>query len=286
MSLDARHKAMLREMGVRLWWPTRSAPAQPTAAQPTEASTASSSASGQASDRPPGQAMGHDPAPATRVAPPATAPTPKATAPKAPTSVAVTSVTGTARNTGSTAGSPPASLPRSEPAQMPTPAGPGEALHWQIGPLQALHPGPDEAPRWLLLSEQRQENGWGPGGQASELLQRMLHAARLHQGSQVWLAPMQRSAQGGVQGLEQALALEPDLVFIMGRLAAQALLETAEPLGRLRGQVHELWGTPAIVSYDCVTLLRNPADKAKAWDDLCLALQVAREQHTQRLEAG
>ena len=280
MSLDARHKAMLREMGVRLWWPTRSAPAQPTAAQPAEASPASSSASGQASDRPPGRAkrhdQGHDPAPTTRVAPPAAA-----TALTAPTSVA-----DTARNLGSMAGSTPASLPRSEPAQMPHPAGPGEALHWQIGPLQALHPGPDEAPRWLLLSEQRQENGWGPGGQASELLQRMLHAARLHQGSQVWLAPMQRSAQGGVQGLEQALALEPDLVFIMGRLAAQALLETAEPLGRLRGQVHELWGTPAIVSYDCVTLLRNPADKAKAWDDLCLALQVAREQHTQRLEAG
>ena len=101
-----------------------------------------------------------------------------------------------------------------------------------------------------------------------------------------WLAPRQRSTQGGVQGLEQALALEPDLVFIRGRLAAQALLETAEPLGRLRGQVHELWGTPAIVSYDCVSLLRNPADKAKAWDDLCLALQVAREQHAQRLEAG
>ena len=270
MSLDARHKAMLREMGVRLWWPTRSAPAQPTAAQAAEADPAASSASGQASDRPPGQAMGHDPA--TRVAPPATA-----TAPKAPTSVA-----GTARNTGSTAASPP----RSEPAQMPTPTGPGEALHWQIGPLQALHPGPDEAPRWLLLSEQRQENGWGPGGHASELLQRMLHAAGLHRGCQVWLAPMQRSAQGGVQGLEQALAMEPDLVFIMGRLAAQALLETAEPLGRLRGQVHELWGTPAIVSYDCVTLLRNPADKAKAWDDLCLALQLAREQHAQRLEAG
>jgi DNA polymerase len=56
-------------------------------------------------------------------------------------------------------------------------------------------------------------------------------------------------------------------------------------LGRLRGQVHELWGTPALVSYDCVTLLRNPADKAKAWDDLCLALQLAREQHAQRLDS-
>jgi DNA polymerase len=161
--------------------------------------------------------------------------------------------------------------------------------------LQTLHASPDgpRAPRWLLLSEQRQEGGSGPGGQASELLQRMLHAAGLHRGCQVWLAPMQRSAPGGGQdgvegavlGLEQALAVEPDLVFIMGRLAAQALLETAEPLGRLRGQVHELWGTPALVSYDCVTLLRNPADKAKAWDDLCLALQLAREQHAQRLDS-
>jgi DNA polymerase len=153
--------------------------------------------------------------------------------------------------------------------------------------MQALHASTEgpRAPRWLLLSEQRQEGGSGPGSQASELLQRMLRAASLHQGSQVWLAPMLRSTQDqdGVQGLDQALALEPDLVFIMGRLAAQALLETAEPLGRLRGQLHELWGLPAIVSYDCVTLLRNPADKAKAWDDLCLALQVAREQHAQRL---
>ncbi len=249
MTVDARHKAMLREMGVRLWWPTRAGP-NPRAAADSAASSGQAAREA-SSAKPPEQAVDRPPAPPMRAASPAAAPIP--------------------------------------------PAGPGEALHWQVGPLQSLHASPDgpRAPRWLLLSEQRQEGGSGTGGQASELLQRMLHAAGLHRGCQVWLAPMQRSAPGGGQGglegavlgLEQALAVEPDLVFIMGRLAAQALLETAEPLGRLRGQVHELWGLPALVSYDCVTLLRNPADKAKAWDDLCLALQLAREQHAQRLDS-
>jgi predicted NBD/HSP70 family sugar kinase len=96
-------------------------------------------------------------------------------------------------------------------------------------------------------------------------------------------APPQLLQMASGWQLEQALAAtEPDLVFIMGRLGAQALLETDEPLGRLRGQVHELWGLPAIVSYDPPTLLRSPGDKGKAWDDLCLALQLAREQYEER----
>jgi DNA polymerase len=275
MTVDARHKAMLREMGVRLWWPTR-AGSNPRAAADSAASSGQAAHDAQAA--PLAAEVDHDRAPLTRLAPPAAATHPAVGAMRP-------SVNATVNETSSATSS--------EPAQLLPAGGPGEALQWQVGALQTLHASPDgpRAPRWLLLSEQRQEGGSGPGGQASELLQRMLHAAGLHRGCQVWLAPMQRSAPGGGQdgvegavlGLEQALAVEPDLVFIMGRLAAQALLETAEPLGRLRGQLHELWGLPAIVSYDCVTLLRNPADKAKAWDDLCLALQVAREQHAQRL---
>jgi DNA polymerase len=267
MTVDARHKAMLREMGVRLWWPTR-AGSNPRAAADSAAS--SGQAARDAPAAPLAAEVDHDRAPLTRLAPPAAATHPAVGAMRP-------SVNATVNETSSATSS--------EPAQLLPPGGPGEALQWQVGALQTLHASPDgpRAPRWLLLSEQRQEGGSGSSGQASELLQRMLRAAGLHRGSQVGLAPMQRSAEGGVEGLEQALAAEPDLVFIMGRLAAQALLETAEPLGRLRGQVHELWGIPAIVSYDCVTLLRSPSDKAKAWDDLCLALQVAREQHAQRL---
>jgi predicted Fe-Mo cluster-binding NifX family protein len=111
---------------------------------------------------------------------------------------------------------------------------------------------------------------------AGELLKNMLRAARLAEGAQVWLATLQRSAgPADVLGLDEVLAhTEPDVVFLMSRLGAQALLETDEPLGRLRGQVHDLWGLPAVVSYDLGSLLRTPTEKAKAWDDLCLAMDT------------
>lgn len=78
--------------------------------------------------------------------------------------------------------------------------------------------------------------------------------------------------------------VRPRLVLAMGRFAAQQLLRTEEPLGRLRGRVHRLtgagaaWagdlGVPVVVTYHPAYLLRNPIDKAKAWDDLCLALDT------------
>jgi hypothetical protein len=67
---------------------------------------------------------------------------------------------------------------------------------------------------------------------------------------------------------------QPDVVLVMGRLAAQALLQSSEPFGKLRGQVHGLHGAQTVVTYDATYLLRNPADKAKAWDDLCLAMSL------------
>lgn len=52
------------------------------------------------------------------------------------------------------------------------------------------------------------------------------------------------------------------------------LLQSTEPLGKLRGQVHALHGVQAVVTYDAPYLLRTWADKAKAWDDLCLAMSL------------
>ena len=48
-----------------------------------------------------------------------------------------------------------------------------------------------------------------------------------------------------------------------------------EPIGRLRGRVHRYEGVPLVVTYHPAYLLRNLADKARAWDDLCLALEIA-----------
>jgi DNA polymerase len=69
--------------------------------------------------------------------------------------------------------------------------------------------------------------------------------------------------------------LRPRIVLAMGRFAVQALLGSSEPLGRLRGRVHRVEGVPLVVTYHPAYLLRSPLDKAKAWDDLCLAAEVA-----------
>jgi len=78
---------------------------------------------------------------------------------------------------------------------------------------------------------------------------------------------------------QHAAALAPQLVLAMGPLAAQSLLQSAEPLGRLRGRAvpadpgYGLGEARVIATYHPAYLLRNPADKARAWADLCLAAE-------------
>jgi DNA polymerase len=77
--------------------------------------------------------------------------------------------------------------------------------------------------------------------------------------------------------LQREIALvQPKMILAMGRFANQVLLgETPElatlPLGKLRGSVRRFQGVPVVVTYHPKALMRNGADKAKAWADLCLA---------------
>ncbi|MEN9544771.1 MAG: hypothetical protein RLZZ598_1604 [Pseudomonadota bacterium] len=68
--------------------------------------------------------------------------------------------------------------------------------------------------------------------------------------------------------------VQPKIILAMGRFAVASLLHSDEAIGRLRGRVHRVAGVPTIVSYHPAYLLRSPLDKAKAWDDLCLALET------------
>jgi DNA polymerase len=77
--------------------------------------------------------------------------------------------------------------------------------------------------------------------------------------------------------VRQIELLRPRLILAMGRFAVQSLLRTEEPIGRLRGRVHRYQGVPVVVTYHPAYLLRNLPDKAKAWEDLCLALQTMQE---------
>ena len=75
--------------------------------------------------------------------------------------------------------------------------------------------------------------------------------------------------------IRQIDLLRPRLILAMGRFALQALLRSSDPVGKLRGRVHRYQGVPLVVTYHPAYLLRNLPDKAKAWDDLCLAASVA-----------
>jgi DNA polymerase len=68
----------------------------------------------------------------------------------------------------------------------------------------------------------------------------------------------------------QVELLQPLLILAVGRIAAQNLLATDTPIGRLRGQVHRFGvsGRPLIVTYHPAYLLRSPGEKRKAWIDL------------------
>ena len=60
----------------------------------------------------------------------------------------------------------------------------------------------------------------------------------------------------------------PDVIVALGRVAAQELTRSQQPLAKLRGREHDFHDTPLLVTYHPAYLLRNPADKAKAWEDL------------------
>lgn len=74
--------------------------------------------------------------------------------------------------------------------------------------------------------------------------------------------------------VRQVALLQPKIILAMGRFAVQSLLRSSEPIGKLRGRVHHYQGVPLIVTYHPAYLLRNLVEKARAWDDLCLAAQT------------
>jgi DNA polymerase len=129
-------------------------------------------------------------------------------------------------------------------------------------------------------------------GRAGQLLDNMLAALRLSRGPatrarHVYVAPAVKCRPPAGRAPEpsevercrpylarQVGLVQPRLIVAMGRVAAQALVGSAEPAARLRGRVHSFEGVPVVVTYSPAHLLRHPQDKAAAWDDLCLALEV------------
>jgi len=68
--------------------------------------------------------------------------------------------------------------------------------------------------------------------------------------------------------------VNPRMILCLGRIAAQNLLNTETPIGKLRGQLHHLGEKqrPVVVTYHPAYLLRSPGEKRKVWQDLRFAL--------------
>ena len=142
---------------------------------------------------------------------------------------------------------------------------------------------------WLIVGEAPGENEDQQGepfvGPAGKLLDNMLAALGLNRQRKVYIAnvlkcrpPANRNpAPEEVAQCEpflrrQVQLLQPRIILAMGRFAVQSLLGSNEPIGKLRGRIHSYREVPLVVTYHPAYLLRNPADKGKAWEDLCLAL--------------
>jgi len=128
-------------------------------------------------------------------------------------------------------------------------------------------------------------------GRAGMLLNAMLRAAGFERGD-VFIAnvlkcrppnnrdPSDEEAGKCLPYLRRQIELvAPAAILCVGRIAAQRLLGTDQPIGRLRGRVHDFGGVPVIATYHPAYLLRAPGEKRKSWDDLKLALGVLAHGH-------
>jgi DNA polymerase len=154
--------------------------------------------------------------------------------------------------------------------------------------------------KWLVVGEApgADEDARGEPfvGQAGQLLDNMLSSIGLKRGVQVFITNLLKCRPPGNRDPQseeiqqcwpflqtQMQWLQPQIVLALGRFAAQTLLNTDRTIGELRGRVH--WidfdgrQVALVATYHPAYLLRNPAEKAKVWNDLCGAKQALNEMH-------
>ena len=152
----------------------------------------------------------------------------------------------------------------------------------------------DPRAQWMFVGEapgaDEDSRGEPFVGAAGQLLDNMLVALGLARTENVYIANVLKCRPPNNRTPEPAEALAcapyldrqieliaPRLIVALGRSAAGRLLNTDAPVSSLRNRVHRYRGTPLIVTYHPAYLLRTPADKAKAWEDLLFARRTLRD---------
>ena len=275
--LDDRQRAMLAEMGVRVWWPQRSAKDMPHEQPPVQIVSAPAAVAATAAV-PPTTTL---PKPAIQ------APTPAlARKPAAELLLGTPLADGVAQMDWATLQTTVASCQACDLcAQRQQPV-------FGVGNVQA---------DWMVIGDPQVEAEGQHGepfvGQSKQLLDNMLKAVGLSreasapgQGGVYITSSLKCRLPGSRNPSPQELAtcapylarqvalVQPKVIVVMGRFSIQAVLQSSEPLGKLRGQVHTYQGVPVVATYHPDALLRNLPDKAKAWADLVLAMKVVHGQ--------
>lgn len=281
LDLDPRQRAMLAEMGVRVWLPAAdvdAAPLPPVAHKPAATAMPAST--------PPAQQA------------PVRLPDPTPHLPPDAASTPVASPTQTRTNNGhldavalrdAVAACQACAQGRGRKAAVLPGVSPGQRTDWMV-----LGDSPDDA---------QERAGEAFVGDAGVLLDNMLKAVGVRRSQPgvaadpaisahlaltlkcrpaLPAAPQRDALDTCAHHLRQEIALvQPKVILSMGRLAMLVLLSEDHPeglklpLGKLRGQVWHYQGVPVVVTYPPSYLLLNPQDKARAWEDLCLAADVA-----------
>jgi DNA polymerase len=147
---------------------------------------------------------------------------------------------------------------------------------------------------WMLVGEAPSQDGEMEGkpfsGQSGFLLTEMLRAMGL-QPETIYSTnivkccppenkdPKVEALRSCADYLQRQIALvKPKIILAVGRIAAQALLGTKQPLSELREQHHRINGIPVVVTYHPAYLLRSLPEKRKAWQDLQLALKIYQQE--------
>ncbi|MFJ0925697.1 uracil-DNA glycosylase, partial [Bordetella bronchiseptica] len=147
--------------------------------------------------------------------------------------------------------------------------------------------------RWMVVGEapgeQEDRQGLPFVGRSGKLLDAMLQSVGMSRERDVFIANVIKCRPPGNRNPKpeeiaacspylrrQIALLNPERILVLGRFAAQTLLGTEATIGNLRGRVHSLQtdegrSIPVVVSYHPAYLLRSPAEKARAWQDLLLA---------------
>ncbi len=151
----------------------------------------------------------------------------------------------------------------------------------------------DPAADWMVIGEapgaEEDRQGEPFVGRAGQLLNAILRSVGL-QRETVFIAnilkcrppqnrdPKSDEVEKCLPYLERQVNLiRPRLILALGRVAAQNLLGSSEPIGRMRGRVHTFGEEriPVVVTYHPAYLLRSPLEKRKVWQDMQMAVSIA-----------